>query len=176
MKSENQSAELSRYVRAVPDFPKPGILFRDVSPLLASPEAFRQAVSQMAAPWRGRVDAIAGLDARGFVFGAAVALELGLPLILVRKKGKLPGPVESIDYDLEYGSASLEIARDSVSKGASVLVVDDLLATGGTARAAQALLEKSGAVVEGFAFAIGLADLPGFKNLEPKEISCLLTY
>lgn len=168
--------DLTEYVRPVPDFPKPGILFRDITPLLASPEAFAAAVKAMAEAWEGKIDAVAALDARGFVFGSALALSLGLPLILVRKKGKLPGKTERLSYGLEYGTDTLEIAVETLPKVSAALVVDDLLATGGTAKAACELLEKAGVGVAGCAFAIELTGLPGRKALSGRAVRSILSY
>lgn len=167
---------LETYIRAVHNYPRPGITFRDITPLLHSPSVFAFVIEQMAADWRGKVDIIAGLDARGFIFGTAIAINLNLPFMMVRKKGKLPGNVESMAYDLEYGSAVLEVSIDSTPQGENVLVVDDLLATGGTALAACKLIEKIGLTVAGCAFAIGLNDLPGKTTLEHYPITCLLNY
>ena len=172
----NTGIDLKKYVRGVPDFPKPGILFRDITPLLLSPEAFKETIKQMAVQWKGRVDMIAALDARGFIFGAALALNLGLPLVIVRKKGKLPGKTIGVSYGLEYGKDSIEICADTLPSMGHVLVVDDLLATGGTAKAACDLLERAGLSVAGCAFVIELADLPGRKVLVDRDVTSLLAY
>lgn len=130
-------AELSSLVldnlREVPDFPEPGVLFRDITPLLANGEAFARFVDGLATHYRGHVDAVAGLESRGFILAAPLAVHLGLPLIVVRKGGKLPGPVLGVDYELEYGSARMELRAETVVPGQRVLVIDDVLATGGTA-------------------------------------------
>ena len=168
--------DLKSFVRAVPDFPKPGILFRDITPLLACPEAFEEMVGIMAAEWDGKADMIAALDARGFVFGAAMAMKMKLPLVLVRKKGKLPGKTIGVSYGLEYGKDSIEVSIDTLPKSGKALVVDDLLATGGTAKAACELLEKAGLEIAGCAFAIELSDLPGRKALEGRNITSVLSY
>ena len=173
--NQNRTA-IASLIRAVPNFPKPGILFRDVSPLLTSPEALRGAVKIMAAEWKGEADMIAGLDARGFIFGALLARELSLPFLMIRKKGKLPGPTESVSYDLEYGQDTLEISTDVLPPGKRVLIVDDLLATGGTALAACSLVEKVGLKVAGCTFVIGLDELTGKQKLKGYKISCLLNY
>jgi adenine phosphoribosyltransferase len=164
------------HIRDVADFPKPGILFRDISPLLASPEAFKAVSLAFASHWRGRIDMIAALDARGFIFGGTLAHELGIPLVMVRKKGKLPGPTHAIDYDLEYGSSSIEVPADAISGGSRVLVIDDLLATGGTAAAARALIERSGGQIAGYAFVIELQDLMGRAKLGSAEVQSLVIY
>ena len=160
----------------VPDFPKKGIMFRDITPLLASPAAFAWVVKEIAAKWVGKVDAVAALDARGFVFGAPVALALGVPLVLVRKKGKLPGETLCVTYKLEYGEDAVEMKADAVDSGMKVLVVDDLLATGGTAAAACALVETTGATVAGCAFVIELDGLGGKEKLAGHEVHALVTY
>ena len=164
------------FIQDVPDFPKPGIMFRDISPLLASPDAFGEVVRLIAHEWKGSVDAVAGLDARGFLFGAPLALALGVPFVMIRKKGKLPGDVESFSYDLEYGSDTVEMKRGSLKKGARVLIVDDLLATGGTATAACALVESVDARVAGCAFVIELVGLGGREKLGNRSIQSLVTY
>ena len=147
------SFELTDYIREIPDFPKPGILFRDITPLLGSPQAFRQAVCQFAErvrPWK--IDVVAAVEARGFLFAAPLALELSAALVPIRKKGKLPFKTISHTYDLEYGSDTLEIHADCLAQGANVLVVNDLLATGGTVQACCQLIEKAGGRVAGSHF------------------------
>jgi adenine phosphoribosyltransferase len=167
---------LKRFIRDIPNFPKEGIMFRDISPLLGNPEAFRAVVDALVKQWGGKIDAIAGLDARGFIFGAALALQMGVPLGLVRKKGKLPGKAVSASYALEYGTAAIELHEDAFSAGARVLVVDDILATGGTAAAACALVEQAGAKVAGCAFVIELSELDGRSKLKGYEVNSLLKY
>jgi len=158
--------ELERLVRSIPDFPKPGILFRDITTLIGHGEGFRTAVALLAERAQAAgAEAIAGVEARGFIFGAAVAAHLGLPFVLVRKPGKLPVPVIAIDYALEYGTDTLEIDPGSVSSGQCVIVVDDLIATGGTAAAAVQLLRQAGARVDHALFAIDLPDLGGAAKL-----------
>ncbi len=168
--------DIKSFVRDVPDFPKPGILFRDITTLLASPEAFEEVVSRMALEWEGKIDAIAALDARGFIFGAPLALKLKLPLILIRKKGKLSGKTIGMSYGLEYGKDSIELSVDTLPKSDRALVVDDLLATGGTAAAACSLLEKAGLEVAGCAFVIELSDLPGKKALAGRTVTSVISY
>lgn len=168
--------ELKDYIRDVPDFPKEGIVFKDISPLLKEPEALREAVGRIKASWAGKVDSIAALDARGFIFGGILALEMGLPLVMLRKKGKLPGATRQVSYDLEYGSAILEAGIDAFACESRVLVIDDLLATGGTAKAACELIEACGAVVAGCAFVIELEALEGRKTLDGREIQSLVAY
>lgn len=167
---------LNAFIRPVPDFPKPGILFRDISPLLKSPEAFAEVIDELAKRWEGKADAIAALDARGFIFGSALAVKLGLPLSMVRKQGKLPGDCYQESYGLEYGKDTVELQKDAFPKGAQVLIVDDLLATGGTAAAACALVERAGGSVVGCAFVIELADLEGRSKLPDCKIDALISY
>lgn len=167
---------LASFVTAVPDFPKRGILFRDVTPLIYSPKAFAEVTDRFADTWGEKVDAIAALDARGFVFGTALALKLSLPLVMLRKKGKLPGETVSVTYGLEYGNAELEIQKTALPKGTRTLVVDDLLATGGTASAACQLIEMIGARVAGCAFVVELQGLGGQDMLARYPIQYLLSY
>ena len=167
--------DLRRYVRDVPDFPTPGILFRDITPLLASPEAFSAAVVAMADPFRdGAAGRVVGVEARGFMFGAALARELGLGFVPARKPGKLPRKAEKISYGLEYGSDGLEVHTDAFAPGESVLIVDDVLATGGTAAAAAELVERLGARVTGLTFCIELAALGGRAKLPGRTAHAVL--
>ena len=169
---------LEDHIRAVPDFPKPGILFRDIGPLLAEAGAFAAAVKGLAESYPGEVNLVAGIDARGFIFGAAVAQELGVGFLPVRKGGKLPGDVEREAYSLEYGEAVLEVAADLVPEGARVLLVDDLIATGGTAVAAVELVRRSGGEVVHAAFVVGLPELMGVTRLRGIDVpmTCLVEY
>lgn len=158
--------ELKTLIRSIPDFPIPGILFRDVTTLIGHGEGFAASVALLADRAQALgAQAIAGIEARGFIFGAAVAARLGLPFVPVRKPGKLPVPVLALDYALEYGTGTLEIDPGAVSTGQRVVVLDDLLATGGTALAATQLLRKAGAVVEHALFVIDLPDLGGTARL-----------
>ncbi len=169
--------DLKQWIRDVPDYPKPGILFRDLTPVLAHPPAFARVVELLTERFRTRpIDAIGAIDARGFLFGAPVALNLGLPLIPVRKAGKLPPETVSEEFELEYGTARIEIRTNAVARGARVVIVDDLLATGGTARAAANVFRQLGAQVEGFAFVVELTDLNGRATLEGVEVSSLVQY
>jgi adenine phosphoribosyltransferase len=169
--------DLKRYVRSIPDFPKPGILFRDITPLLSAPDAFRAAVRQLADHFRGhRVNAVAAAEARGFIFAAPLALELDCSFVPVRKPGKLPFDTQAFHYELEYGTDTLEMHTDAVQPGDRVLLVDDLLATGGTMQACVRLAEKSGAVVVGCAFVIELTFLGGRAKLAPHEAYSLIQY
>ena len=162
-----QSKTVEDYIRTIPDFPHEGILFRDVTTLFASPRGMRLAVDQLLAPFAGEtIDAVAGLEARGFILGGAVAHQLGTGFVPIRKKGKLPGPTHAQDYVLEYGTATLEVHRDALPPGARVLLVDDLLATGGTAAAGLSLLARLGAEVIACAFVIDLPELGGRALLE----------
>ena len=168
---------LTPYIRDVPDWPKKGILFRDITPLLADPQAFPAAVDALCAPFKhASVAYVAGVEARGFIFGAAVAAKLRAGFIPIRKKGKLPWQTESVTYDLEYGTDCVEMHRDAVTPGAKVLIVDDLLATGGTMQAACQLMEKVGAEVVGIAVVIELTDLKGRERLTPHQIHALISY
>ncbi|MEO8191008.1 MAG: adenine phosphoribosyltransferase [Acidobacteriota bacterium] len=169
--------DLRALVRDVPDFPSPGILFRDITPLLASPEAFARAIAEMAAPWKGtasRPIKILGIEARGFMFGAALARELSVGFVPVRKTGKLPRETVRASYGLEYGIDTLEIHRDACSEGERVLVVDDVLATGGTAEAACRLAESLGAEILGISIFIELAALGGRARVEPRPVRSVL--
>lgn len=158
---------IEEYIATVPDFPKPGIQFKCYPDLLQNPEAFHRAIRTFADRYRDvPLDAIVGLDSRGFIFGTALAYEMNLPFIMVRKAGKLPRKVEKIDYKLEYGTASFEIEVDSIHAGDRVLIVDDLLATGGTASAAAALIERLGGKVVEVACLIELEGLHGRENLK----------
>ena len=155
------------YIRTIVDFPHEGILFRDVTTLFADPRGFRMCVDQLLAPYAGqRIDKVAGLEARGFILGGAVAHQLSTGFIPIRKKGKLPGAVISESYTLEYGEATVEVHDDAIQPGEKVLLVDDLLATGGTAEAGLRLIERLGAQVVGCAFVVDLPDLGGRRKLE----------
>jgi adenine phosphoribosyltransferase len=155
------------YIRTIVDFPKEGILFRDVTTLFADPRGFRMAVDQLLAPYAGmRIDKVAGLEARGFVLGGAVAHQLSTGFVPIRKKGKLPGRTIAQGYTLEYGEAVMEVHEDAMAPGETVLLVDDLLATGGTAEAGIRLIERLGARVAGCAFVVDLPDLGGRRRLE----------
>jgi adenine phosphoribosyltransferase len=168
---------LTDYIRDIPDFPKPGILFRDITPLLASPPAFREAINQMASHYRGQpIDAVAAAEARGFIFAAPLALELNAAFVPVRKPGKLPFDTHTFEYELEYGTDTLQIHVDGVTPGQRVLLVDDLLATGGTIEACCRLVEKAGAKVIGCAFAIELGFLGGRKKIARHEAFSLIRY
>lgn len=168
--------DLKALIRDIPDFPKPGILFRDVTPLLLDASAVRDVVERIAAPFLNRVDVVVGIESRGFIFGSAVAYHLGTGLALVRKPGKLPAKTFEARYDLEYGSDGLQIHQDAFRHGSRVLVVDDLLATGGTAKATIELVERTGGEVVACAFVIELAALGGRGRLAPHAVHTLLEY
>lgn len=169
--------DLSKYIRDIPDFPKPGILFKDITPLLAEPKALQYAVDLMADRFPAdRIDAIGAIEARGFLFAAPLALKLKKPLVPLRKPGKLPFRTFSAAYALEYGTAELHVHIDAVKEGDRVLLVDDLLATGGTMWAGCLLMEKIKAKVVGCAFALELAFLAGRKRLKDYEVFSIIKY
>ena len=169
--------DLTRYIRDIVDFPKPGILFKDITPLLAEPAAFADSVERLAAHYRDQdVGAIAAAEARGFLFAAPLALALARPLIMLRKPGKLPYSTVSFGYELEYGKTELHMHTDSVKPGLRVLLVDDVLATGGTMMAARHLVEKAGGTVAGIAFLMELTFLGGRARLAPAEVFSLISY
>jgi len=169
--------DLTRHIRAVPDFPKPGILFRDITPLLADPAALVEAIDRIVEPWRDvPIDAVAAIEARGFLFAAPAALELGVGVIPVRKPGKLPAATIAHEYDLEYGRDRLEMHSGVLPDGARVLVIDDVLATGGTAAACMRLVETAGGNVVGAAFLVEIAPLGGRERLAPHRIESVLVY
>jgi adenine phosphoribosyltransferase len=172
-----QPLNLADYIRSIPDFPKPGILFRDITPLLANPAAFRDAVRRLAERFRHRrVDVVAAAEARGFLFAGPLALELHAGLVPIRKKGKLPFATLSHTYDLEYGSDTVQMHVDAIRSGANVLMVDDLLATGGTMEACCRLVEKAGGRVVGCAFVIELAGFHAAERLARFEPFSLIRY
>lgn len=160
-------------IRTIPDYPRPGIQFRDVTTLLKDARAFRAAIDQMVQPWAGaKIDKVAGIEARGFILGGAVAHQLSVGFTPVRKKGKLPARTLEEDYQLEYGTDTVEIHTDAVAETERVLLVDDLIATGGTAEAAIKLLRRAGADVVGATFVIDLPDLGGAKRIEAMGVPC----
>ncbi|MDZ4857900.1 MAG: adenine phosphoribosyltransferase [Candidatus Hydrogenedentes bacterium] len=169
--------DLASLIRNVPDFPIPGIQFKDITTLLLNPDAFRYITDG----WKTRyeqkgITAIVGADARGFVFGGALAYAMGLPLVLARKKGKLPADTISEDFELEYGTATLEIHRDALKSGDRVVLIDDLLATGGTMRAVVNLVERLGANIEEIAFVVELPPLKGRARLAPHQVHSLVEF
>jgi adenine phosphoribosyltransferase len=169
--------DLKTHIRHVPDFPKPGILFYDITTLLRDPEGFRSTVDALAAPYQRRdVDVVVGIESRGFILGAAVALRLGAGFVPIRKPGKLPSKTRKETYALEYGTDALEIHEDAVVAGQRVLIVDDVLATGGTAAAATKLVRDSGGTLQGLAFLLELAFLDGRGKLPGEQVFSVLQY
>lgn len=169
--------DLAAMVRDVPDFPKPGILFKDITPLLQDAEAFRQAIDRMAEAWAGKkIDVVLGIEARGFLFASALAYKLNAGLVIVRKPGKLPYKTKSVTYALEYGTDSLQIHDDALRAGQRVLIVDDVLATGGTVNAVTELVRQFNADIAGIAFLSELAFLRGREKLAAFELSTLITF
>lgn len=176
-KMKAKGINLEKYIRSVPDWPKKGILFRDITPLLADPTAFAKAVDALCAGFESKgVEYVAAVEARGFIFGSAVARKLGAGFVPIRKKGKLPFKTESVTYDLEYGTDTLEVHSDAIKEKAKVLMVDDLLATGGTMAAACKLIEKVGGQIAGIAFLIELSELAGRDKLSEYKINSVITY
>ncbi|MFQ5920709.1 MAG: adenine phosphoribosyltransferase [Nitrososphaerales archaeon] len=168
---------LKSLIREFPDFPKSGVLFRDVSPILKSPEAMRFIAEKFYEIYgTKKVDLIAGIESRGFIFASALAVRFGKGFVLIRKQGKLPGKTLSMAYDIEYGNATMEIQHDAVSKGQNVLIADDLIATGGTAKAAAKLIERLGGNVVGFAIVVELAGLGGRELIKDYEVHSLVSY
>jgi len=168
---------LESYIRSIPDWPKKGILFRDITPLLADPKAFAAAIDALCADFTDAdIEYVAAVEARGFIFGAAVARKLGVGYVPIRKKGKLPFKTESITYDLEYGTGTLEVHCDAIKKGAKVLMVDDLLATGGTMAAACKLIEKIGGQILAISFLIELTELAGRGKLQGYDVKTVISY
>lgn len=163
-------------MREVQDFPTPGVLFRDFTPLVANAEAFSKLIKALADRYKGKVDAVAGLESRGFILAAPLALELGVGMVTVRKAGRLPGPVVGVDYDLEYGSARMELQPFTVEEGQRILVIDDVLATGGTAMAAFKLIEQAGGIATGLCVLIELAELDGRSALEGYTVDAVYKY
>jgi len=171
--------DLKAAIRTIPDYPKPGIQFRDVTTLIGDARAFRVAIDRMVQPWAGaKIDKVAGTEARGFILGGAVAHQLSVGFVPVRKCGKLPWRTLREDYELEYGQDTIEIHVDAIAEGDRVLLVDDLIATGGTAEASIKLLQRAGATVVGAAFIIDLPDLGGAKRIETLgvPVSSLVAY
>jgi adenine phosphoribosyltransferase len=169
--------KIQDYIRNIPDFPKPGIQFKDITPLVKHPEILKVTVEELIKPFiEDNISYVAGMEARGFIFGTLAASVLGTGFIPLRKPGKLPYDVQSISYDLEYGSAALEVHVDAVNPGDNIILVDDLIATGGTAAASCMLLEKLGAVIKGCAFVIELDDLNGREKLARYPVHSLIHY
>jgi len=168
--------DLKLKIRTIPDYPKPGIQFRDITSLLADPQAFNDAMDRFVKRYQDeQIDLVVGIESRGFILGAPLALRLGKGFIPVRKEGKLPGPTYGVDYDLEYGTDRVEVHKDAIPPGSKVLMVDDLLATGGTIGGSSRLIEKAGGIIVGYAFLIELVDLKGRNNLD-HPIFSLVTF
>ncbi|MFH1616229.1 MAG: adenine phosphoribosyltransferase [Planctomycetota bacterium] len=173
----SEEIKLQQYIRSIPDWPKKGILFRDITPLLGSAQALALAIEKLAESFaEARIEYVAAVEARGFILGAAVARKLGAGFVPIRKKGKLPYKTESVTYDLEYGSDTIEMHSDAIRQGARVLLLDDLLATGGTMAAAADLVKKVGGQLVGIAFLIELRDLRGRDRLPDCPIEVLISY
>lgn len=169
--------DLASKIRDVPDFPKPGILFKDITTLLKDPQAFRAAIDGLLVAVRDRkIDVVVGMESRGLIFGAPIAYALGAGFVPVRKLGKLPSEVVSVEYDLEYGSATLEMHKDAISKGQRVLIVDDLLATGGTVAGTIELVKQLEGEIVGLAFLVELKFLKGRERLEGYDITTLIEF
>ncbi|AZA81525.1 adenine phosphoribosyltransferase [Chryseobacterium lactis] len=166
MASAELIKKLEDTIENIPDFPIPGIQFKDISPIFLDPKLYEDVIADLAAFSKGKVDAVCGIESRGYLFGIAIAVALEVPFILIRKAGKLPPPVISESYDLEYGSAIIETREGQIKKGQRILIHDDLLATGGTTEAAAKLVEKQGAIVSQFSFLIGLKGLNGDEKLK----------
>jgi adenine phosphoribosyltransferase len=168
--------DLKKMIRTVPDFPKPGIQFYDITTLLKEPWGLRTTIDRLTELMHRPIDTVIGIEARGFIFGPALAYRLGAGFVPVRKPRKLPAQTESISYDLEYGTDTIEIHRDAIGRGARIIIADDLLATGGTARAVVDLVERLGGVVVDLAFVVELTFLNGRKRLDGYQISSLIKY
>ncbi|SMP03418.1 adenine phosphoribosyltransferase [Chryseobacterium profundimaris] len=178
MASKELIRRLEETIENVPDFPIPGIQFKDISTIFLDPKLYEEVIADLVAFSKGKVDAVCGIESRGYLFGIAIAVALEVPFILIRKSGKLPPPVISEEYDLEYGSAIIETREGQIKPGQRVLIHDDLLATGGTTEAAAKLVEKQGATVSQFSFLIGLKDLKGEEKLKKfnAEVYHILEY
>ena len=178
MKSAQLILDLEKTIENIPDFPKPGIQFKDITPIFLDPKLYEEVIKDLADFSRGKIDAVCGIESRGYLFGIAIAVALEVPFILIRKAGKLPPPFVSEKYDLEYGTAEIEMRTGQLKPGQRVLIHDDLLATGGTTEAAAKLVEKLGGEVAQFSFLIGLKDLHGTERLKQfdAEVHQILEY
>ena len=166
MASAELIEKLENTIENIPDFPIPGIQFKDISTIFLNPSLYEEVIADLANFSRGKIDAVCGIESRGYLFGISVAVALDVPFILIRKKGKLPPPIVSEKYDLEYGSAEIETRVGQIKEGQRILIHDDLLATGGTTEAAAKLVKKQGGIVSQFSFLIGLKDLNGKEKLQ----------
>lgn len=166
MVTKDLVSKLENTIENIPDFPKQGIQFKDITPIFLQPNLYEEVVEEMVKFSKGKIDVVCGIESRGYIFGIAIAVKLGVPFILIRKKGKLPPPFIGEKYDLEYGTAEIEMKTGQIKSGQRVLVHDDLLATGGTAEAAARLVQRQGGKVAQFSFLIELKDLGGCKKLE----------
>lgn len=178
MSSEELIEKLNQTITNIPNFPKEGIQFKDITPIFLEPKLYEEVIAKFVENARGKIDAVCGIESRGYLFGIAIAVALGVPFILIRKKGKLPPPFIGEKYDLEYGSSEIEMKTGQIKEGQRILIHDDLLATGGTAAAAKKLVEKQGAKTTLFSFLIELKDLKGKQKLEDTgvEIFRILEY
>lgn len=178
MNSDSLKEKLEKTIENIPDFPKAGIQFKDITPIFLDPDLYQDVIKDFVEFSKGKVDVVCGIESRGYLFGIAIAVALGVPFVLIRKKGKLPPPFVGQKYDLEYGSSEIEMKTGHIQPGQKVLIHDDLLATGGTTEAAALLIEKQGGVASQFSFLIGLKDLNGKQKLEKfgAEIHTILEY
>ncbi len=168
---------IKEYIKEYPDFPKEGIIFRDISPILREPKAFQYVINSFYEEYKDyNIDLIAGIESRGFIFASALALKFNKGMIMIRKQGKLPGYTSTKKYDIEYGNATMEIQKEAIKKGNRVLIIDDLIATGGTARASAQLIEELGGTVVGFAFVIELTSLKGIETISKYKTYSLVRY
>ena len=166
--------DLKQKIRTIPDFPEPGILFRDITTLLSDAEALNETIERFAEHYKNeKIDVVAGVESRGFIIGTPLAIRMGLGFIPIRKAGKLPGPTHGVDYDLEYGKDRVEVHQDAIPEGSRVLLVDDLIATGGTIEGSAKLVKKVGGVIVGYAFVIELTDLKGRERLQEPVFSLI---
>ena len=166
--------DLKQKIRTIPDFPEPGILFRDITTLLSDAEALNETIERFAEHYKNeKIDVVAGVESRGFIIGTPLAIRMGLGFIPIRKAGKLPGPTHGVDYDLEYGKDRVEVHQDAIPEGKRVLLVDDLIATGGTIEGSAKLVKKVGGVIVGYAFVIELTDLKGRERLQEPVFSLI---
>lgn len=176
-REEDEMPDIEKYIRAVPDFPKEGVLFRDITPVLLQPDIFRKTCDEFNKRYRNRdIDKIAAMESRGFIFGSVLSYSMNVGFIPIRKKGKLPWKKVSESYSLEYGEETLEMHTDAIEKGDRVLLIDDLLATGGTAEASCRMVERLGGVIEEMCFLIELSDLKGRERLGDRPVFSLITF